>query len=312
MKKYLYFNFYKIKNMMWITHIAFSIFIIKLFEIITLHSITNNYNSYIIIIIYSILPDIDMYLNVEHRTYTHTIYSSILVSIPLLFIDFYNNENILNIDLFLAGFLSYLAHITADMMTKSGVRLLYPFKKSRFFLLPAHLRFKTASSTEYIILIILILLNSVIINYYHIVELAKISAYINDNLIYISLSYSENNIEKMFDYCKVVSIDENYLYVLHNNIIYKINKNNIKEIKILKMERKNKDVIERIVKLKRLKSIYYNDIIIGYIILDKNYKNCELFYKEFFGTGKQLYYHLKYKHNLSDDTKLKIKIIIYS
>jgi len=96
---------------------------------------------------------------------------------------------------------------------------------------------------------------------------------------------------------------------LHNNIIYKINKNNIKEIKILKMERKNKDVIERIVKLKRLKTSNY--IIIGYIILDKNYKNYELF-KEYFGTGKQLHHYLKYEYNLSDDTKLKIKIIIYS
>jgi len=299
--------------MMWITHIAFSIFIIKIFEIITLHSITNNYNSYFIIFIYSLLPDVDMYLhNVEHRTYTHTIYVAILVSIPLLFFDFYNNKYILNIDLFLLGFLSYLGHITGDMMTKSGVRLLYPFRKNKFFLLPPHLRFKTSSNVEYIILIILILLNSMIINYSGVIELAKISAYINDNEIYISLSYFENNVLHTFDYCKVVSVDENNLYVLHNNIIYKINKNNIKEIKILKMERKNKDVIERIVKLKRLKSIYYNDIIIGYIILDKNYKNCELFYKEFFGTGKQLYYHLKYKHNLSDDTKLKIKIIIYS
>ena len=299
---------------MWITHIAFSIFIIKLFEIITLHDITNNYNSYFIIFIYSVLPDIDMYMhNIEHRTYTHTIYFAILLSIPLLFIDFYNNENILNIDLFLVGFLSYLTHVMGDMMTKTGVRLLYPFRKNKFFLLPPHLRFKTSSNVEYIILIILILLNSMIINYSGVIELAKISAYINDNEIYISLSYFENNVLHTFDYCKVVSIDENNLYVLHNNIIYKINKNNIKEIKILKMERKNKDVIERIVKLKRLKSIYYNDIIIGYIILDKNYKNYELFYyKEFFGTGKQLYYHLKYEYDLNDDTKLKIKIIIYS
>lgn len=297
--------------MMWITHIAFSTLIVKLFEIITLHDITNNYNSYFIIFIYSLLPDVDMYLNAEHRTYTHTIYSAILLSLPLLFFNFYNDKFILNIDLFLAGFLSYLGHIAGDMMTRSGVRLLYPFRKNRFFLLPAHLRFKTSSTSEYIILIILILLNSMIINYYHIVELAKISHCINDNEIYAKISYFENNVLHTFDYCKVVSIDENYLYVLHNNIIYKINKNNIKEIKILKMERKNKDVIERIVKLKRLKSIYYNDIIIGYIILDKNYKNCELFYKEFFGTGKQLYYHLK-SNNLSDDTKLKIKIIIYS
>jgi len=296
--------------MMWITHIAFSTLIVKLFEIITLHDITNNYNSYFIIFIYSVLADADMYLpNVEHRTYTHTIYFAILLSIPLLFIDFYNNENILNVDLFLLGFLSYCGHLIGDMMTKSGVRLLYPFKKNRFFLLPAYLRFKTSSSSEYIILIILILLNSVIINNYSFIELAKISAYIDNNEIYARISFIENNVLNEFSYCKIVSIDENYLYVLHNNIIYKINKNNIKEIKILKMERKNKDVIERIVKLKRLKTSNY--IIIGYIILDKNYKNYELF-KEYFGTGKQLHHYLKYEYNLSDDTKLKIKIIIYS
>jgi len=296
---------------MWITHIAFSIFIIKLFEIITLHDITNNYNSYFIIFIYSLLPDVDMYFDIEHRTYTHTIYFAILLSIPLLFIDFYNNEYILNIDLFLAGFLSYLAHITADMMTKSGVKLLYPFRKNRFYLLPPHLRFKTASSSEYIILIILILLNSMIINYSGVIELAKISQYINDNEIYAKISYFENNVLHTFNYCKVVSADENNLYVLHNNIIYKINKNNIKEIKILEIINKNKYVVERVVKLKRLK--ISSDIIIGYIILDKNYKiNNIINYKEYFGTGKQLYHYLKHEYNLSDDTKLKIKIIIYS
>ena len=69
----------------------------------------------------SIAPDWDIYLGMKHRTITHSLIA-LVGSSYLLYT--------LNEQLGVLWGINYLSHIVLDSLTKRGVPLLYPFKKS--------------------------------------------------------------------------------------------------------------------------------------------------------------------------------------
>jgi len=125
---------------------------------------------YIGLIIGSFFPDIDepnsyigkklsflskfiRKIGIKHRTLTH----SIFFPFSLFFIIAFIPE--LDI-LFVRGFIiGIILHIIGDAITVSGVPILYPISKRRYFLLPSFLRFRVGSKVERIIIAMLIFIN---------------------------------------------------------------------------------------------------------------------------------------------------------
>ena len=123
--------------MRWVTHIAIASLFIKLLEIALLIDLTS-FEFWVILSVYAVMPDFDTLLGIKHRTYTHTLYAAVLASLPLIF----------DLRLFITALTAYLSHLFADMLTVSGLMLLYPFKETTYHLLPAAWRIKTGSNTE--------------------------------------------------------------------------------------------------------------------------------------------------------------------
>jgi len=117
------------------------------------------------IIFGSVFPDIDephsyigrkfplfsniLSMFIEHRGITHTLlviflYSAIAYSVIL--ID--GIENSFFIVIAIGFIVGNIGHILGDMMTKSGVALLYPITSKNFGLLPKRLRFYTGGFIE--------------------------------------------------------------------------------------------------------------------------------------------------------------------
>ena len=96
----------------------------------------------------------------RHREFTHSIVGSILISILFYFILGKMNINPITIDSFMKAFvIGVISHILLDMMTVSGVVLLYPIYKKRIRM--GKLHFKRSSkiqSNELVLMIIFILL----------------------------------------------------------------------------------------------------------------------------------------------------------
>ena len=122
--------------MLFRTHIAFS-FLIALY-LIDILTVENQILFMIIILIFSIFPDIDTkeskiskklrpisYITnlLGHRNILHTIYFPIAISLTLLIL----NQKLLS----LAAITGYLLHLILDSTTKKGISPLYPLTKKR-------------------------------------------------------------------------------------------------------------------------------------------------------------------------------------
>ncbi len=115
-----------------------------------------------------------------HRGFTHTlVFVLVLGTLSVILASFDNIRQILSLSpetafLSVTGFLlGNILHIVGDMMTLSGVAILYPFKKKSYHLLPKSLRFKTGGSVDNAVAFICILIFSVA-NYEAIVLLSNV------------------------------------------------------------------------------------------------------------------------------------------
>ena len=105
--------------MRWITHIALAFFVVKVTEIALMVDLLDSYVAYAVVSLFAVLPDFDYLVGLKHRTYTHTVYSALIASYPLIFVD---------LSFWAVGLIAYLSHLLGDMMTHSGVKLFYPIE----------------------------------------------------------------------------------------------------------------------------------------------------------------------------------------
>lgn len=93
----------------------------------------------LLIIIGSLLPDADLFLKIKHRGFTH----SLIFALPLMLVTPLG--------------LGVLSHLILDLLTPSGVRLLFP-KRDYFILLGAPLITGRSDSLICIIFLVVIML----------------------------------------------------------------------------------------------------------------------------------------------------------
>jgi len=132
------------------THIAASISLISVLPV-TPATITG-------LFIGAILPDIDVegatitrYLPkipVEHRTITHSILALVVVA-------FF--ANIVSTQFGVGMAMGYLSHLVLDAMTPTGIPLLYPLNKKRYFRFP--ITISTGSTLELMFFIVLVIID---------------------------------------------------------------------------------------------------------------------------------------------------------
>ncbi len=85
---------------------------------------------YLITIIVSTLPDIDLRLPlVKHRTITHSLIAVVFIYFLSYFIISKVHLPLFNIKLVIIASLSYSSHLFLDIFSKKGILLFYPFKK---------------------------------------------------------------------------------------------------------------------------------------------------------------------------------------
>ena len=274
--------------MKWITHIALAILIIKIVEIIFMVNLLDSHLTWVVASLFAVLPDFDSFVGLKHRTYTHTLYSALIASYPLIFVD---------LNLFLVGLIAYFSHLLGDMMTHSGVKLLYPIE-TVYYLTPPSWRIKTGSSSEFLALG-LILLVSIGLGYVgETSEIEKVFKLSTENDVAISLSYFENGAVYRFDRAKVVWSDgKNNIGIIHDGKFKKISKSQILDLEILDVEDANRDPDVTTTKVKSLKRFMWKHrIIIGYSINEN--------YDDFTGTGYDLY--RKLKNDYDDNIRIKV------
>lgn len=114
--------------MMFKTHLAFAFLI----GLILINSFTINYPSFLLIILTSIIADIDtnkskigrnlypLNIMLKHRKLMHSLFFVFILC--LLIWIFFNS-------LWLWVFIGYTSHIVLDGITKQGINLFYPFSK---------------------------------------------------------------------------------------------------------------------------------------------------------------------------------------
>jgi len=213
--------------MKWITHIALAILIVKVTEIAFLTSLLNSHLAWVVVSLFAVLPDFDYLVGLKHRTYTHTVYSALIASYPLIFVD---------LSLWAVGLIAYFSHLLGDMMTHSGVKLLYPME-TVYYLTPPSWRLRTGSSAEFLVLGIL-LFASIGLGYVgETSEIEKVFKLSTENNVEISLSYFENGAVYHLDRAKVVWTDGKYeIGIVRNGKFKKIFKSQILDIEILNVE----------------------------------------------------------------------------
>ena len=277
--------------MKWITHIALAILTIKIAEIAFLTNLLNSHLAWVIASLYAVLPDFDYLVGLKHRTYTHTVYSALIASYPLIFVD---------LSLWAVGLIAYFSHLLGDMMTHSGVKLLYPME-TVYYLTPPSWRLKTGSSAEFLALGI-ILLASIGLGYVgETSEIEKVFRLSTENNVEISLSYFENGAVYHLDRAKVVWTDGKYgIGIIQDGKFKKISKSQILDIQILDVEDADRDPDVMTTKVKILKrSTWKHRIVVGYSV---NHD-----YRVFTGTGYDLYIKLKNDY----DNNIRIKVWYY-
>ena len=277
--------------MKWITHIALAILVIKITEIAFLTSLLHSHLAWVVAPLLTVFPDFDSFIGIKHRTYTHTVYSALITSYPLIFVD---------LNLFFVGLLAYLSHLAGDMMTHSGVKLLYP-AETVYYLTPPSWRLRTGSSAEFLALG-MILLVTVGLSYIEpATELEKVFKLSTENNVVVSLLYFENGVVYELNCAKVVWTDgRNSIGIIHSGKFKKISKSQILDLQILNVEDANWQPRSLLVHLKTLKrSMWKHRIITGYSVNED--------YNDFTGTGYDLYRKLKNDY----DNNIKIKVWYY-
>ena len=274
--------------MRWITHIAIASLFIKLLEIALLVDLTSRYEFWVVLSLYAVMADFDSLLGIKHRTYTHTLYAALLVSLPLIF----------DLRLFIVALSAYLSHIFADMLTASGVMLLYPFRKTTYHFLPAAWRIKTGSNAELMLLTAVVILTASFSMAASTTELDKIFYYRSTNDIYADISFYENGVLKSFNQKKIVWDDGNgKIGIVVDGRLKIIGKEHIRSIRIVEMHKVVRKEKEKRVVLKRLK--VNHDIVTAY--------NNGYGWIDFLGTGEDLFYELY--DGTNGKAKIKIRVI---
>ena len=259
--------------MRWISHIAIASLFIKLLEIALLVDLTSHYEFWIVLSLYAVMPDFDSLLGIKHRTYTHTLYAALLASFPFIF----------DVRLFITALSAYLSHLFADMLTVSGVMLLYPFKETTYHFLPAAWRIKTGSNAELMLLTAVIILTASFSLAASTTELDKIYYYRTSNDIWVDISFYENGVLKQFNRKKIVWDDgKSRIGIIVGGRLKIIGKEQIKCIKIVEMHEVIRKERGKRVVLKRLKIM--DEIVTAY--------NNGYGWIKFLGTGKDLFYKL--------------------
>ncbi len=238
--------------------------------------------------IYAVVADFDSLLGIKHRTYTHTLYAAFFASLPLIF----------DLRLFIIALSAYLSHLFADMLTLSGVMLLYPFKETTYHFLPATWRIKTGSNAELMLLTAVIILTASLSMAASTTELDKIFYYRQSNDIWVDISFYENGVLKSFNQKKIVWDDGNgKIGIVVNGRLKIIGKERIKSIRIVEMHEVVRKEKEKRIILKRLKVT--DEIVTAY--------NNGYGWIDFLGTGKDLFYELYDGTNGKE--KIKIRVV---
>jgi len=259
--------------MKWVTHIAIAFLFCKIVSILL--QIEINYSAYAIIALFAVLADLDYFLNIEHRTYTHTLYFC-LVSLVMLAISF---------EYFVFALTAMLSHLFADMMTVTGVKLFYPHK-TVYHLLPTHLRLKTGYKEEFAILTVVILLTILISSSFEVSEKEKTFSLLREQAAACSVSLAERGgIERIDDAILVYDNVNNKVLVLTKVYgVYRsrtIDLKDILDIKVKKLYELDRHIRYTTVNLSLLREDYANKIIVKYEDDGEEY--------EFWGTGIDLY-----------------------
>ena len=263
--------------MKWITHIALGFFAVKVTEIALMIDLLDDYLTYIVVSAFAVLPDIDFLIRLRHRTWTHSLYFTAiaLVLTPI------------SLKLAFVGWLAIFSHLIGDMMTVSGVKLLYPRSETIFYLVPPRWRIRTGSSVEFMILGVLIIGGMIISSVSVQTETEKLFSLSRDHVVTASFSVFENGARFNFDNVKIVWTDgKDEIGFIENGYLVKISKDQILSTKILGSRPLDKSPKLRYLKVKELKrSIWKNRIVVFYEDDGVKY--------EFTGTGKELYQKLK-------------------
>jgi len=264
---------------------------VKVVEIIFMVNLLDSHLAWVVASLFAVLPDFDSFIGLKHRTWTHTIYSAVIASYPLIFVD---------LNLFFVGLIAYFSHLLGDMMTHSGVKLLYPIE-TVYYLTPPSWRLRVGSSAEFLILG-LILLISIGLGYVgEMSEIEKVFKLSTENDVAISLSYFENGAIYRLDSVKVVWTDGRYnIGIIQDGKFKKIPKSQILDLEILDIKDADRQPRSSSVHLKTLKrSTWKHRIIVGYSVSDEEY--------DFTGTGYDLYIKLKKDY----DKNVRIKVWYY-
>jgi len=105
----------------------------------------------------AVIPDLlDYILTEKHNRETHNIW----ILVVLLGLSLVNQ-------IFIIVTAAYFSHLVLDLMTSHGVRLLYPFRKTRFVCMGEKYRIKTGTSKEKALFFFLVILvvGGVLMNY---------------------------------------------------------------------------------------------------------------------------------------------------
>ncbi len=265
--------------MKWITHIALAFFLVKVVEIALMVDLLDSYWAYAIVSLFAVLPDFDYLVGIKHRTWTHTLWFTLIALILLPF----------SWKLALIGWISILSHLFGDMMTHSGVKLLYPYKMTVFYLVPPRWRFRVGSSAEFMVLGLLIVGSILIGSISAQSDVEKLFELSKDHVVAVSLSTFENGAVHNYENIEIVWTDgKSELGFIQNGKLKIIEKDQILSTNILKAERTDKTANSIFVRVKDLrKAIWRHRIITGYEDDGVAFK--------FSGTGLDLYLKLNGK-----------------
>ena len=105
--------------------------------------------------IFGILPDMDIFIRKHRNGFTHSLFTSILVFLAIIFLSIFKYEgifsNFFTWDCALVASLAVLSHTLADSLTAWGVPLYYPFSKRKhvhFPLIGGRLRYDNAFANK--------------------------------------------------------------------------------------------------------------------------------------------------------------------
>ncbi len=263
--------------MKWITHVALGFFAVKVVEIALMVDLFDDYLAYAVVPLFAVLPDFDFLIGVKHRGITHTIWFT-LIALILLPISW---------KLALAGWIAIMSHLAGDMMTVSGVKLLYPYRETVFYLVPPRWRIRTGSGAEFMILGVLLIGGMLVGSVTAQTDLEKIFDLSRDHVVTASFSTFENGAYHHYDSVKIVWTDgKNRLgFIDQDGRLKIIKKDEIQDLEILDKRKIDKKAVKDYIKIKNLRRIEWrHKIITGYEDDGVDF--------EFVGTGRDLYYHL--------------------